>query len=188
MWCEIDKSKLPIVKVNFTDKTQIEEEFNYLLDEWQQFYSDKIPFYFVFDTRNVSSLNIKYAYKMSNFIKQLKKKEHQYLKGTIIIVKNQYVRFLLNIVFSITRPVADVYLFSKHSDLMITEDIYNIKTENNFRQVIMDYKDSFTCIKSRCTSVETASTLSTLSTPSTPSTEFITTPPSPPPQSQHILQ
>lgn len=157
MWCEIDKSKLPIVKVNFTDKTQIEEEFNYLLDEWQQFYNDKIPFYFVFDTRNVSSLNIKYAYKMSNFIKQLKKKERQYLKGTIVIVKNQYVRFLLNIVFSITRPVADVYLFSKHSDLMITEDIYNIETENNFRQVIMDYKDTFTCVKSRCTSVDPSS-------------------------------
>ena len=175
MWCEIDKSKLPIVKVNFTANTQIEEEFNYLLDEWLKFYTDKIPFYFVFDTRNVVCLNIKYAYKMSNFIKQLKKKEHQYLKGTIIIVKNQYIRYLLNIVFSITRPVADVYLFSKHSDLMIAEDIYNINTENNFRQVIKDYKDYFTWIKSRCTRVVTASTETT-------------PPPSPPPQSQPISQ
>ena len=29
---------------------------------------------------------------MSAFIKKLKKRDHQYLKGSIIIVKNKYIR------------------------------------------------------------------------------------------------
>ena len=90
---------------------------------------------------------------MSSFIKKLKQLENQYLLCSIIIVKNQYIRFLLNIVFSITRPVANVYLFSNHSDLMIGEDIQNIKTVKDFNQVILDYKSSFTCIKSKCQNV-----------------------------------
>jgi len=153
MWCDIDKSKMPIVKVNFTDETQVEAEFEQLLDEWLLFYTQKTPIYFVFDTRNLNNLNIKYAYKMSSFIKKLKKMEKQYLLGSIIIVKNQYIRFLLNIVFSITRPVANVYLFSNHADLMVSEDIQNINTVKDFNQVIIDYKSNFTCIKSRCQNV-----------------------------------
>ncbi len=153
MWCDIDKSKMPIVKVNFKDGSQVETEFDELLNEWLSFYNEKIPFYFVFDTRNLNNLNIKYSYKMSSFIKKLKKLEKQYLLGSIIIVKNQYIRFLLNIVFSITRPVANVYLFSNHADVMISEDIQNINTVKDFNQVIIDYKSNFTCIKSRCQSV-----------------------------------
>ena len=150
MWCDIDKSKMPIIKVNFKDESQVESDFDKLLDEWISFYDRKIPFYFVFDTRNLNNLNIKYAYKMSSFIKKLKKLEKQYLLSSIVIVKNQYIRFLLNIVFSITKPVANVYLFSNHADLMITEDIQNIYNEKSFNQVIDDYKSNFTCIKSKC--------------------------------------
>ena len=153
MWCDIDKSKMPIIKVNFKDESQVESDFDQLLEEWLSFYDRKIPFYFVFDTRNLNNLNIKYAYKMSSFIKKLKKLEKQYLLSSIVIVKNQYIRFLLNIVFSITKPVANVYLFSNHADLMITEDIQNIDNEKNFNQVIDDYKSNFTCIKSKCLSV-----------------------------------
>ena len=153
MWCDIDKSKMPIIKVNFKDESQVESDFDKLLDEWISFYDRKIPFYFVFDTRNLNNLNIKYAYKMSSFIKKLKKLEKQYLLSSIVIVKNQYIRFLLNIVFSITKPVANVYLFSNHADLMITEDIQNIYNEKSFNQVIDDYKSNFTCIKSKCLSV-----------------------------------
>lgn len=153
MWCDIDKSKMPIIKVNFKDESQNESEFDDLLEEWLSLYNNKIPFYFVFDTRNLNNLNIKYAYKMSAFIKKLKKLDKQYLLSSIIIVKNQYIRFLLNIVFSITRPVANVYLFSNHADLMITEDIQNINNETDFNQVINDYKTNFTCIKSKCLSV-----------------------------------
>lgn len=149
MWCNIDKSKLPIIKISFSANKQIEAEFDAFLDEWLKLYDDKQYFYFIFDTRQLAMLNIKYAYKMSAFIKKLKKREEQYLNSSIIIVKNKYIRFLLNIVFSITKPVADVFLFSNHTDAMICEDIEGIYSEQNFQDVINDYKKSFSVMKSK---------------------------------------
>ena len=153
MWCKVDKTNFPIIKISFTKDNQIEEEFDLFLKEWLKLYEQQKEFYFIFDTCELGLLNIKYAYKMSSFIKKLKKLDKQYLLSSIVIVKNQYIRFLLNIVFSITKPVANVYLFSNHADLMITEDIQNINNENNFKQVVNDYKSNFTCIKSKCLSV-----------------------------------
>ena len=149
MWCKFDKTNLPIVRISFFNHDQIEKEFDDFLDKWLKLYEAKENFYFIFDTRDLALLNIKYAYKMSNFIKELKKKDEQYLKKSIIIVKNKYIQFLLNIVFSITRPVADAYLFSNHSDKLISDEIENIKTEKQFLDVIEDFKSSFSIIKSK---------------------------------------
>ena len=94
-------------------------------------------------------LNVKYAYKMSKFIKEIKKRDKQFLKKSLIIVKNQYISFLLNIVFSLTKPVANVYLFSNTDDKIIKEDIHNIKSESEFETVIEDYKINFSVILSK---------------------------------------
>ena len=149
MWCIIDKSNFPIVKISFSPEKQIEAEFDEFLKEWLKLYEEKREFYFIFDTRQLSLLNTKYAYKMSAFIKELKKRDKQYLKKSIVIVKNKYIQVLLNIVFSLTKPVADVYLFSKHSDVIVKEDIENIKTEQGLLNVLEDYKRYFSIIKSK---------------------------------------
>ena len=73
----------------------------------------------------------------------------QYLKKSLIIVKNQYISFLLNIVFNITKPVANVYLFSDTNDKVIKEDIQNIKTPQDFDTTIKDYEINLTVIKSK---------------------------------------
>ena len=44
-----------------------------------------------------------------HFIKDLKRKE-QYLKSSIIIVQSKYLRTLLNLIFKLQRPVANVYM------------------------------------------------------------------------------
>ena len=147
MWCNIDKTNFPIVKISFNAEKQIEEEFDKFLEEWLKLYEEQKEFYFIFDTCSLGLLNVKYAYKMSKFIKNLKKRDKQYLNKSIIIVKNQYISFLLNIVFSITKPVADVYLFNNNSDKMIKEDIENITNSNTFELVIQDYKQNLTVIK-----------------------------------------
>ena len=149
MWCIIDKSNFPIVKISFSQEKQIEEEFDEFLKEWIKLYEEKREFYFIFDTRQLALLNVKYAHKMSSFIKELKKRDKQYLKNTIVIVKNKYIQVLLNIVFSLTRPVADVYLFSKHTDVLVSEDIENIKTERGLLNVLHDHKRYFSIIKSK---------------------------------------
>ena len=147
MWCKVDKTNFPIIKISFTKDKQIEEEFDLFLKEWLELYEQKKEFYFIFDTCDLGLLNVKYAYKMSKFIKELKKKDKQYLKKSLIIVKNQYISFLLNIVFSITKPVADVYLFNDKSDDMIKEDIENIKSQSDFENVTNDYVSNLRVIK-----------------------------------------
>ena len=147
MWCNIDKTHFPIVKVSFNAEKQVEEEFDLFLNEWLELYKQEKEFYFIFDTCELGMMNVKYAYKMSKFIKELKKKEVQFLKKSLIILKNQYISFLLNIVFSITKPVANVYLFSDNSDKLIKEDIQNIKTASDFENTIEDYSINMTVIK-----------------------------------------
>lgn len=149
MWCNIDKTNFPIIKISFNAEKQIESEFDEFLQEWIKLYEEKKEFYFVFDTCDLGMLNVKYAYKMSKFIKEIKKRDKQYLKKSLIIVKNQYISFLLNIVFSLTKPVADVYLFSNTDDKIIKEDIQGIKNETDFETVLEDYKINFSLIKSK---------------------------------------
>ena len=147
MWCNIDKTNFPIIRVSFNEEKQIEDEFDMFLKEWISLYENEQKFYFIFDTCKLGMLNIKYAYKMSKFIKELKKRDTQFLQKSLIIVKNQYISFLLNIVFSITKPVANVYLFNNISDTLIREDIDSIKTESSFVTLIKDYEVNFTLIK-----------------------------------------
>jgi hypothetical protein len=148
MWCNIDKTNFPIIKVSFNADKQVEAEFDSFLDDWLQLYKEEREFYFIFDTCKLGMLNIKYAYKMSKFIKELKKRDQQFLKKSLIIVKNQYISFLLNIVFNITKPVANVYLFSDTEDTIIKEDINNIKNPKDFDTCLEDYKINLTVIKS----------------------------------------
>jgi hypothetical protein len=149
MWCNIDKTNFPIIKISFNAEKQIESEFDEFLQEWIKLYDEEKEFYFIFDTCELGMLNVKYAYKMSKFIKEIKKRDKQYLKKTLIIVKNQYISFLLNIVFSLTKPVANVYLFSNTDDKIIKEDIHNIKNETELETVLEDYKINFSVIKSK---------------------------------------
>mgnify|MGYP001184355046 CR=1 FL=1 len=147
MWCIIDKTNFPIIKISFNSEKQVEEEFDEFLAEWLKLYEEQQEFYFIFDTCDLGMMNVKYAYKMSKFIKELKKRDKQFLKKILIILKNQYISFLLNIVFSITKPVANVYLFSDHSDKLIKEDIENIKTPSDFENTIEDYSINLTVVK-----------------------------------------
>ena len=52
---------------------------------------------------------------MANFIKELKRKE-QFLKSSIIIVESKYLRFLLDLIFKLQKPVANVYMTRDSSE------------------------------------------------------------------------
>ena len=41
MWCIIDKSNFPIVKISFSPEKQIEAEFDEFLKEWLKLYEEK---------------------------------------------------------------------------------------------------------------------------------------------------
>lgn len=131
MWANYNYTKFPIVSVKFTEKIDSDEEFNDFLKQWTLLYSEKKDFSFIFDTIDVGYINLSYCFKMRKFIKKLKKFPHQYLQKSIIIVSNKYMKMLLNLIFSVQRPVAKVYIYNYNESQPVTYDDLLQKINNN---------------------------------------------------------
>ena len=108
MFAQFDNSQFPLVQVNLAKTIESNEDFQNFLDEWMKYYNEKKDFTFIFDTTNVGFPPIKYCFKMSSFIKKLRREEKQYLQKSIIIVKSKTVMRLLNLIFFLQAPVAPV--------------------------------------------------------------------------------
>ena len=63
--------------------------------------------------------HIKYSFKMTAFIKSLRKKNPQYLQKSYIIIENTLIKSMLNFVFFIQPPVATVYLTNESLENVI---------------------------------------------------------------------
>ena len=109
MFVKFNYDNFPNIYVTL-GKLNSNEEFNILTNEWLELYEQKIPFTFIFDSTNLEVYNLKYSFKMSEFIYKLKKKPIQYLQKSIIIVNNSFIQSLLDLIFFIQSPVAPVYI------------------------------------------------------------------------------
>ena len=109
MFVKFNYDNFPNVYVTF-GKLNSNEDFNILTNEWLRLYEQKIPFTFIFDSSNLEVYNIKYSFKMTEFIYKLKKEPIQYLEKSIIIVNNSFIQSLLDLIFFIQSPVAPVYI------------------------------------------------------------------------------
>lgn len=116
MWATYDYSKKPLIIVNFNGKIENDKDFKNFLDEWGQLYKEERYFSFIFDTTMMETTSIKYVYQMTKFISKLKKEKIQYLCKNIIIIKNSFIRFFINIIFCIQSPVATVYLIDNNNN------------------------------------------------------------------------
>ena len=85
MWAQYSEIGFPIVQVQMKGKIKNDEDFYDFTNGWLEYYKKKQDFVFVFDTTDVGFVNTKYAFKMANFVKELKKQEIQYLKHSIIV-------------------------------------------------------------------------------------------------------
>jgi len=115
--------EFPKIKVKFQNNIQNKEDYYLFEKEWYNCYNYKKPFTFEFDTTDVGMIHIKYVYKLTKFIHNLKKKkkynpnEFDFLQYSIIIVNNWYIKHLLNITFIIQKPVSTVYIIEKNYDI-----------------------------------------------------------------------
>jgi hypothetical protein len=121
MWADYNTLSFPIVEVKLRGNIQNDEDFKKFLEDWLKIYEKKKDFVFLFDTTDVGFVNIKYAFKMASFVKELKKRDIQYLKHSIIITNSWWVKFLLKIIFSLQSPVCTIEYHS---------DFNNIDLEN----------------------------------------------------------
>ena len=128
MFADFDRENFPIVKVTLNGKPN-NEEFKSFLDEWDKLYEEKNDFIFLFDTEKVSNPDIKYSIKMSQYIKNLRKKDYQYLQKSIILINRNKVRWLLDFIFEVQPPVADVYLIDTNKFTFDLSQIDSIADE-----------------------------------------------------------
>jgi len=129
MFAEFNESQYPIVKITLNNKVEDDDDFNRFLNGWLQYYQQKREVIFLFDTTNVGYIPIKYCFKMSTFIKELKLLDKQYLLRSFVVVNNWIVKFLLRIIFSLQSPVAPVYIVrTQEIGLLMNEDINNMKS------------------------------------------------------------
>ena len=112
MFAEYNIDNLPNIFVTFSPTINDETEFDNFLLEWLNLYHKKEDFNFIFDTRRMTDINIKYAIKMSLFIKKLKKQDYHYLQKSLILVNNNKIKKLLDLVFLLQSPVAPVYIWN----------------------------------------------------------------------------
>jgi len=119
MWAEYNLAMHPVVEVSMKGVIKNDEDFDDFTKNWVELYERKQDFVFVFDTREVGWVSPRYAFKMANFISQLKKRERQYLKRSSIIVDSWWVKGLLKLIFAIQSPVCPIYYHPDTNDLIL---------------------------------------------------------------------
>ena len=147
MFAEYNYDNFPIVFVTFSESINSETEFDQFLNEWLILYHNRRDYSFIFDTRNMKNISIKYAIKMTLFIKNLRKQPYHYLQKSLILVNDKHIKRLLDFVFTLQSPVAPVYLWQINSE-NINEEYdkeYLINTLNTINR--LDLKDNMIYIK-----------------------------------------
>ena len=118
-----------LIHVTITDQSSdTKSDFDNFSQIWKQFYLDKKYFTFRIDTTYLSKPDITYCYKLAMLIREFKDNDIQYLKYSIMVIPNLYIRALLNIILKIQKPIATIYV-TKNSDE--AENIYNYKQLDN---------------------------------------------------------
>jgi hypothetical protein len=138
MFAEFDRTNFPIVKVTMNSSPESLEDFQDFLNKWTELYEEQNDFSFIFDTQSVTNPPLKYSIKMSQFIKNLRKRDYQYLQKSIILINSNKVQWMLDFIFLIQPPVAPVYIYNIHNNDLIEG---NILLNNNI-QKIMDHPDT----------------------------------------------
>ena len=122
VFVEFDESDFPIVRVKFNGSVRKEEDFLAFTDGWERLYDRGEKFIFMFDTTNMGFMGPTYCFRMSAFIRKLKKRDTQFLQRSIIYVDSRWTKFLLWLIFKLQSPVAPVYITNIDMDTL-NEDL-----------------------------------------------------------------
>ena len=123
------------VVVTFTGDKITDESFRQFLDNWNSCDLRQTNYSFYFDTRRgLGSPQIKYAFGMVRFIKEKKKEPIKYLKYSLINVNSSRNLLLLRMIFTLSSPIAPVYIFSNNSE----EFIQDLKREINKSNYVLN--------------------------------------------------
>lgn len=115
MFGAFDDTNFPHIYITL-NTIEDDDDFTTFCETWKSYDKRRQNYTFIFDATNVGYIPVKYAYKMSEFISELKQKKikenNVFLEKSIIISNKWYVNSLLYLIFSLVKPVAPVYLIN----------------------------------------------------------------------------
>lgn len=126
MFATYDLSLFPYIFVDFENTLSNDTDFYSFTDQWIQLYDYKKPFILIFNTIPVENVSMKYCFYMAAFIKKIRNMPAQYLQKSYIIVENKTILNLLEIIFYLQPPVADVYICDDIKKYDIEQQVSNI--------------------------------------------------------------
>ena len=136
------------VNVSFTNDKITKESFNDFLNNWDNCDLSQNPYSFYFDTRTgLANAQIKYAFGIVSFIKKKKKEPVKYLQYSLINVNSQRNLLLLRLIFTLSNPIAPVYIFSNNNNDFINRLHLEIKTSNNNLNKEFSKENKIHCFK-----------------------------------------
>ncbi len=138
-FANFDITDISNVVVTFTNNKITKDSFNEFLNNWNACDLRRENYSFYFDTRNgLANAQIKYAFGIVGFIKKKKKEPEKFLQYSLINVSSSRNLLLLRFIFSLSNPIAPVYIFQNNSDTFINELREKIVETNN--SLSKDYK------------------------------------------------
>ena len=120
MWAEFNYSKYPEIIIDFSGTINNDDEFENFINEWREINNCKKKYTLFFNTKNCKLVNIKYAYKMAKFIKELKKDNIKYLGKSTIVIYNYWIVNLMKLIVKIEKPIAPLKLVYIDTNKLIT--------------------------------------------------------------------
>lgn len=129
-------SQFPKVFVKLNKSIKSDDDYDKFTNDWLNLYKKQKYYNLVIDTTQTGLINVKYAFKVANFIKGLKENVpelygEQWLQYSVILVSNNFIMKLLNIIFKITKPIAPIYIVSNEKDKnTILDSLSTIKLSN----------------------------------------------------------
>jgi hypothetical protein len=122
--------KFPLITVNIEKNIINEQQYKQFEIDWLKCYNYDKQFYLLINTKNMGMVNIKYAYKLSKFLNNVKKEEFPLLKYSIIIVNSWYIRKIINLIFKLHKHISTVYIVEKQENYDIDDLIERINNNN----------------------------------------------------------
>ena len=131
-FANFDLTDISNVVVTFTNNKITKDSFDEFLNNWNACDLRRENYSFYFDTRNgLGNAQIKYAFGIVGFIKKKKKEPEKFLQYSLINVNSPRNLLLLRFIFSLSNPIAPVYIFQNNSDTFINELREKIVETNN---------------------------------------------------------
>ena len=135
MFAKFNLDLFPTVIVTFKGIIANDDDFDSFLTSWLQINNQQENFIFIFDTSELEIPSVKYCLKMSIFISKLRKLPHQYLQKSLIIINHYYIKYMIDLMFSLQPPVAIVYITQESlkeitKKVIIQNNIFNYHFED----------------------------------------------------------